>query len=113
VPRKPEDGRQHKIEVALEGVPVPFIGYLDSAGISRSTGSSVDLKTTAASRPRSATRTADRARSTRAPRATMQIRFALRLGEEDRGLCAGERGEHIAQVVRTAKAIENLPFPVR
>ncbi len=29
VPDKPEDGRQHKIELTLEGVAVPVIGYLD------------------------------------------------------------------------------------
>lgn len=29
VPEKPEDGRQHKIEIMLEGVPVPVVGYLD------------------------------------------------------------------------------------
>jgi len=29
VPDKPEDGRQHKISVQLEGAPVPVIGYLD------------------------------------------------------------------------------------
>lgn len=29
VPDRPENGRQHKIEIRLEGVPVPVIGYLD------------------------------------------------------------------------------------
>ncbi len=29
VPDKPEDGRQHKIEMTVEGIPVPIIGYLD------------------------------------------------------------------------------------
>lgn len=29
IPDKPEDGRQHKIEVTLPGVPIPTIGYLD------------------------------------------------------------------------------------
>lgn len=44
LPDKPEDGRQHKIEVNLEGVPVPVIGYLDFKWSSH--GIIGDLKTT-------------------------------------------------------------------
>jgi hypothetical protein len=29
VPEKPEGDRQHKIEISLDDVPVPFVGYLD------------------------------------------------------------------------------------
>ena len=43
IPAQPEDGRQHKIEVALEGVPVPCIGYLDFDYPQH--GITVDLKT--------------------------------------------------------------------
>ena len=43
VPEKPADGRQHKIETKFEGVPVPFIGYLDF--IWPQHGLIVDLKT--------------------------------------------------------------------
>lgn len=44
VPDKPEDGRQHKIEVHLDTVPVPIIGYLDFKWSSH--GIIGDLKTT-------------------------------------------------------------------
>lgn len=43
VPSKPENGRQHKIECRLEGVPVPVIGYLDFVWDTH--GIIVDLKT--------------------------------------------------------------------
>lgn len=45
VPEKPADGRQHKLEVTLEGVPVPVIGFLDF--IWPQHGIIGDLKTTA------------------------------------------------------------------
>lgn len=44
VPTKPEDGRQHKIEVRLDGVSVPFLGFLDF--VYDEHGIIVDLKTT-------------------------------------------------------------------
>jgi hypothetical protein len=43
VPTKPEDGRQHKIEIRLDGVSVPFLGFLDF--LYDSHGIIVDLKT--------------------------------------------------------------------
>jgi hypothetical protein len=43
VPTKPEDGRQHRIEVQLDGVPVPFFGFLDF--LYDDHGIVVDLKT--------------------------------------------------------------------
>lgn len=44
VPDKPENGRQHKIEVMLPGVPVPVIGFLDFVWSKH--GIIFDLKTT-------------------------------------------------------------------
>lgn len=44
VPCAPEDGRQHKISVSLDGVPIPFHGYLDFEFPDH--GIIVDLKTT-------------------------------------------------------------------
>jgi len=43
VPARPENGRQHKIECHLEGVPVPVVGYLDFVWDTH--GIIVDLKT--------------------------------------------------------------------
>ena len=45
VPDKPADGRQHKIELHIEGVAVPVIGYLDFKWSAH--GIIGDLKTTA------------------------------------------------------------------
>lgn len=44
-PDVPEDGRQHRVEIALDGVPVPCIGYTDF--VFHSHGIVVDLKTSA------------------------------------------------------------------
>lgn len=43
IPSRPDDGRQHKIEVRLEGIPVPCVGYLDFDYPQH--GITVDLKT--------------------------------------------------------------------
>jgi hypothetical protein len=42
-PDVPEDGRQHRVEVKLEGVPVPCIGYTDF--VFHQHGVVIDLKT--------------------------------------------------------------------
>jgi hypothetical protein len=42
-PDVPEDGRQHRVEVELEGVPVPCIGYTDF--VFHQHGTVIDLKT--------------------------------------------------------------------
>ncbi len=44
-PDKPDDGRQHKIEIILPGIPIPIIGFLDFRWSSH--GIIGDLKTTA------------------------------------------------------------------
>lgn len=43
IPNKADDGRQHKISVELDGVPVPLIGYLDFRYDTH--GIVIDLKT--------------------------------------------------------------------
>ena len=42
-PDVPDDGRQHRVEIALDGVPVPCVGYTDF--VFHSHGIIVDLKT--------------------------------------------------------------------
>jgi hypothetical protein len=42
-PDVPEDGRQHRVEIELEGVPVPCIGYTDF--LFHAHGTVIDLKT--------------------------------------------------------------------
>jgi hypothetical protein len=43
IPTAPENGRQHKIKADIEGVPVPFIGYIDF--LYDQHGLLIDLKT--------------------------------------------------------------------
>jgi len=43
-PSRPEDGQRHRIEIRLDGIPVPIIGYKDFAFDDH--GLDVDLKTT-------------------------------------------------------------------
>lgn len=45
IPTKPEKDKQHRIEINLDGIPVPLIGYKDFAFDAH--GLDVDLKTTA------------------------------------------------------------------
>lgn len=45
IPTKPENGKQHRIEVFLDGIPVPLIGFKDFSFDQH--GLDIDLKTTA------------------------------------------------------------------
>lgn len=45
IPTKPETGKQHRIEVFLDGIPVPLIGFKDFSFDQH--GLDIDLKTTA------------------------------------------------------------------
>lgn len=106
VPSKPEDGRQHKIEVTLEGVPVPFIGYLDFRWDQH--GIVGDLKSTA----RIPSEISDAhcrqgAIYTRAG-SNAQTRMIYVSAKKIAVYTIENVDQHVAQVVRTAKAIENL-----
>ena len=106
VPDKPEDGRQHKISIDLEGVPVPVIGYLDFKWSAH--GIIGDLKSTA------------RIPSEISPAHCRQGAIYVRTGSnvQCRMMYVSSKkiavypvdnvAAHIAEFVRAAKAIENF-----
>lgn len=106
VPSKPEDGRQHKIEVTLEGVPIPFVGYLDFRWDQH--GIVGDLKST--SRIPSEISDAHARQGAIYTRAgsNVQTRMMYVSAKRIAVYPIDNVDDHIAQVVRTAKAIENL-----
>lgn len=106
-PEKPEDGRQHKIELTLAGVPVPFIGYLDFKWLDH--GIVGDLKSTA----RIPSEVSDAhcrqgAIYSAAGLGNMQIRMMYVSKAKIAVYVVQDVDRHIVSVVRTAKAIENF-----
>lgn len=106
VPDTPEDGRQHKISVQLDGVPVPVIGYLDFKWSEH--GIIGDLKSTA------------RIPSEISPAHCRQGAIYVRAGSnvQCRMMYISNKriavypvdnvAAHVAEFIRAAKAIENF-----
>jgi hypothetical protein len=106
VPDKPEDGRQHKIEVTLPGIPVPIIGYLDL--LFPQHGLLVDLKTTARIPSEMSEAHCRQGAIYHAAKGNHQVRFAYVSAKKIAVYVLDNVDGHLASVVRTAKAIENL-----
>jgi len=106
VPEKPADGRQHKIEVMLEGIPIPVIGYLDL--LYPQHGMLLDLKTT--SRIPSEMSDAHCLQGGIYARAkdNHQVRFAYVSAKKIAVYVLDNPSDHVARATRTAKAIERL-----
>lgn len=106
LPAKAENGRQHKIEVALPGVPVPAIGYLDL--LFPQHGLLVDLKTTA----RIPTEMSDahclQGGIYASAMHNHQVRFAYVSAKKIAVYVLDTPAAHISRAVRVAKAIENF-----
>ena len=106
VPDKPENGRQHKIEVQLDGIPVPAIGFLDLDFPTH--GLLVDLKTTS----RIPSEMSD-AHSLQGglywkAKGNYQVRFAYVSAKKIAVYVLEEPGKHVARATRTAQAIERF-----
>lgn len=106
VPDKPEDGRQHKIEVTLAGVPVPFHGYLDL--LFPQHGLLVDLKTSARIPSEMSDAHCRQGAIYHAAKGNHQVRFAYVSSKKIAVYVLENAEAHLASVVRTAKAIENF-----
>jgi hypothetical protein len=106
LPEKPEDGRQHKIELILPGVSVPIIGYLDL--LFPQHGMVVDLKTTARIPSEMTEAHCRQGAIYAAAKDNHEVRFAFVSAKKVAVYILQEQAAHLAQVVRTAKAIENL-----
>lgn len=106
VPEKPEDGRQHKIELMLDGVAVPIIGYLD--WLFPQHGVLVDLKSTSRIPSEMTEAHCRQGAIYAAAKGNHETRFAYVSAKKIAVYVLTDQARHIAQVVRTAKAIENL-----
>lgn len=106
VPAKAEDGRQHKIEVTVTGVAVPIIGYLDL--LFPQHGILIDLKTTARIPSEMSEAHCRQGAIYAAAKGNHQVRFAYVSAKKIAVYVLENQADHLAQVVRTAKAIENL-----
>ena len=106
LPEKPTDGRQHMIEVALEGVSVPIIGYLDL--LFPQHGMIVDLKTTARIPSEMSEAHCRQGAIYAAARNNHQVRFAFVSSKKIAVYVLENVADHLASVARTARAIENL-----
>lgn len=106
IPTKPDDGRQHKIEVRLDGVAVPIIGYLDFRWDQH--GIVGDLKSTARIPSEiSEAHCRQGAIYTRAG-SNVQTRMMYVSAKKIAVYTIENVDQHIAQVIATARAIENL-----
>jgi hypothetical protein len=106
LPDQSTGGRQHKIEVTLDGVPVPVVGYLDL--LFPQHGLLVDLKSTA--RIPSEMTDAHRRQGAiyAAAMGNHEVRFAYVSTKKIAVYVLDDVTPRIAEVTRTAKAIENL-----
>ena len=105
VPEKAE-GRQHKIEVTLDGVPVPIVGYLD--WLFPQHGMLVDLKSTSRIPSEMTEAHCRQGAIYGAAKGNHQVRFAYVSAKRIAVYALANQERHIASVVRAAKAIENL-----
>lgn len=106
VPERPENGRQHKIEVTLESVPVPFIGYLDFRWPQH--GIIGDLKSTARIPSEISDAHGRQAAIYVRAGSNHQVRMMYVSPKRIAVYPVEDIDRHIAGVTRAARAIENL-----
>ncbi len=107
IPDKPEDGRQHKIEVMLDGVPIPFLGYLDFKWSSH--GIIGDLKSTARIPSEvSPPHCRQGAIYTQSSNGNMATRMMYVSAKKIAVYQVDDCARHISEMVRIAKAIEGF-----
>lgn len=106
VPAKPEEGRQHKLDIAVPGVPVPVIGYLDFLWPNH--GIILDLKTT--SRVPSEISEAHARQGALYLRhgSNQQMRFAYLSAKKIAVYVLEDADKHLASFVRAAQSIESF-----
>lgn len=106
IPSKPEDGRQHKIELTLEGVPIPIIGYLDFRWDQH--GIVGDLKSTARIPSEISEAHCRQGAIYTLAGSNVQTRMMYVSAKKIAVYTIENVDQHIAEVVRTAQAIERL-----
>lgn len=106
VPDQAEGGRQHKIEVMLAGVAIPFVGYLDL--LFPQHGMLVDLKTTARIPSEISEAHARQGAIYHAAKGNHQVRFAYVSAKKVAVYILDDAENHLLSVTRAALAIENF-----
>ena len=106
VPEKPADGRQHKLEIALVGVPVPIIGYLDF--IWPQHGIIGDLKSTARIPSEISEAHARQGSLYLRHGSNLQCRMVYVSSKKLAAYVIEDADKHIASFVQAAQAIERL-----
>lgn len=106
VPDQAEGSRQHRIEILLPGVPVPFIGFLDL--LFPQHGMLVDLKTTARIPSEISDAHARQGAIYHAAKGNHQVRFAYVSAKKIAVYVLDRAEDHLASVVSAARAIENF-----
>lgn len=106
LPEKPADGRQHKIELILDGVPIPIIGYLDL--LFPQHGLLVDIKTTSRIPSEMTEAHSLQGAIYSAAMGNHEVRFAYLSGKKISVYVLAEPASHLARITRTAQAIERF-----
>lgn len=107
IPDKPQDGRQHRIEITLPDIPIPVIGFLDFKWSKH--GIIGDLKSTARIPSEiSPAHCRQGAVYTASENGNMQTRMIYVSAKKVAVYPVEEASDHLAEVARIAKAIENF-----
>jgi hypothetical protein len=106
LPAKPEDGRQHKLELTIPGVPVPVIGYLDFLWPNH--GIILDLKTTSRVPSEISDAHARQGALYLRSGSNQQMRFAYLSSKKIAVYVLDDAEKHLASFVRAAQSIESF-----
>ncbi len=106
VPEKPEDGRQHKLEIQIDGVGVPVIGYLDF--IWPQHGIIGDLKTTSRIPSEISDAHARQGALYLRHGSNLQVRMIYVSSKKVAAYVVADAAENITAFVQAAQAIERL-----
>lgn len=106
VPERPTDGRQHKLDIRLDGVPIPIIGYLDFLWSQH--GIIFDLKSTARVPSEISDAHARQGALYLRHGSNLQCRFGYVSPKKIAVYVIEDAAHHIASFVQAAQAIERL-----
>ena len=106
LPAKPEDGRQHKLDLRIPGVAVPVIGYLDFLWPNH--GIILDLKTTGRVPSEISEAHARQGALYLRSGSNQQMRFAYLSAKKIAVYVLDDADKHLASFVRAAQSIESF-----
>lgn len=106
LPAKPQEGRQHKLELAIPGVAVPVIGYLDFLWPNH--GIILDLKTTSRVPSEISEAHARQGALYLRSGSNQQMRFGYLSAKKIAVYVLEDADRHLASFVRAAQSIESF-----